>query len=362
LKSIPLQILRFSFIASALCIVLLLLSLLLGQAMPTERLLFLSTRDGISKLHALDIQSGLTHKLNDTELLSYAMSPDGRQILYTHENDGGTTTFTMSTSGDDVYQLVDLPSVSPAWSPDSQYIAFSMFDEQSISMQIHSVKRDGTALKVLTNLPVSEGPFSPSWSPDGTRILFQSTAGGNKLNTYFMNADGSELKQLTLPDGFTGFAYTPQWSPDNDYLAFLGQIIDDQDQVIDTSLCVLELTTDDLHCLDTGIFFDFAWSPDSKQIAYVTSGWSGIFNLEILNLESGEIQRILRYSETTPVQVNNLNSPMWTPDGNALIYELSIRDNRNASQLYIVNADGSSERRLTDGVSVNYMASWWANE
>jgi TolB protein len=237
-----------------------------------------------------------------------------------------------------------------------------MYDERSNSAQVYRIKRNGTDLKALTQPATGENPFSPIWSPDGTRILFHSMAAGHKQNTYFMNADGSDLQLVSYPDDFEVFASTTQWSPNNRYLAFAGQTVGNQDQVIKSSVCLLALGTDDLRCLADDVFSIFAWSRDSKQIAYVSPKGYETFNLEIVNIETGETRRILRYSETTPVQVNNMNSLMWTPDGSALVYELSISGSRDQTELYIINADGSGERRLTDSIGGAYAAAWWPNE
>jgi Tol biopolymer transport system component len=100
--------LRFSSIACAFYVFFLLLALLIGRALPTERLVFLSDRDGLSKLYAIDIHRGVTHKLNDKELSSYAMSPDGQQILSLQPiNDRAFAIFTISLNGSDVHQLVE---------------------------------------------------------------------------------------------------------------------------------------------------------------------------------------------------------------------------------------------------------------
>jgi Tol biopolymer transport system component len=53
---------------------------------------------------------------------------------------------------------------------------------------------DGTVVRRLTNNHVWDE--SPAWSPDGTRIAFQSRRDGN-WEIYVMNADGSGVRRLT---------------------------------------------------------------------------------------------------------------------------------------------------------------------
>jgi len=57
----------------------------------------------------------------------------------------------------------------------------------------------------------------PAWSPDGTRIAFESTRDGPDADIFVMQADGSGVVQLTRNDAYDG---TPAWSPDGQYLVF----------------------------------------------------------------------------------------------------------------------------------------------
>ena len=66
----------------------------------------------------------------------------------------------------------------------------------------------------LTNHPSIN--TSPSYSPDGKRIVFNSDRGGNQ-QLYVMNADGSNAHRITFGKGTYA---TPVWSPRGDYIAF----------------------------------------------------------------------------------------------------------------------------------------------
>jgi TolB protein len=57
---------------------------------------------------------------------------------------------------------------------------------------------------------------APSYSPDGTRITFESDRGGQQ-QIYVMAANGGQAQRISFGDG----AYsTPVWSPRGDYIAF----------------------------------------------------------------------------------------------------------------------------------------------
>lgn len=61
---------------------------------------------------------------------------------------------------------------------------------------------------------------SPSYSPDGAKIVFNSDRGGTPT-LYVMNADGSNVTRLTYGDGRY---YSPAWSPRGDLIAFIKEI------------------------------------------------------------------------------------------------------------------------------------------
>jgi Tol biopolymer transport system component len=74
---------------------------------------------------------------------------------------------------------------------------------------------DGSGQTMLTNS--SKDETWPSWSPDGTKIAFESDQDGNG-NIYAMNAsDGSNQTRLT---NSTANDCNPKWSPDSTKIAF----------------------------------------------------------------------------------------------------------------------------------------------
>jgi TolB protein len=74
---------------------------------------------------------------------------------------------------------------------------------------------DGTRQRRLTGSSARDS--NPDWSPDGTRLVFQSNRDRNSDDLYAIQSDGSQLECLTT--GPTA-DWTPAWSPDGSQIAF----------------------------------------------------------------------------------------------------------------------------------------------
>ncbi len=156
------------------------------------------------------------------------------------------------------------------------------------------------------------------WSSDGKKIAFFSDKTGEE-ELYIINADGSGAwRQVTK--GNKGFRMNPVWSPNSRYLLFHDKYM---------RLNLADTRDNSLKIIDKGDYDDawelwgiqdYAWSPDSRYVAYAKLEQSLYQSIFIYDLTSDKIYRITE--ETTQDW-----SPSFSKDGRYLFF-LSNRDFR----------------------------------
>ena len=156
-------------------------------------------------------------------------SPDGRSIALISDRHGGMKLHVVDASGGEhgakMRQLTFDGSEddSPAFSPDGRRIAYvSVRDGVS---QIRAIGADGTGDRAVTNGRAEN--IHPTWTPDGTRILVNTTAfapapptgaaeprtigdaGDDPMDLATIRPDGTGLTRLTTGGGYTYASFSP---------------------------------------------------------------------------------------------------------------------------------------------------------
>jgi TolB protein len=177
------------------------------------RLAFSSSRAGYPEIYLVDPTGG------DLKRLTNDKGPDvsptwnrktGSQIAFVSGRTGLPQIYTMEADGTNLVRMTDQGyAVSPTWSPNGQFLAFSWMRKygpgEPGSNDLYLMDIASKQWVQLTH-DSNRNDF-PSWSPDGRHLVFQSNRTGTE-QIWSMLADGTKVQQLT----FTGRNSQPNWS------------------------------------------------------------------------------------------------------------------------------------------------------
>jgi Tol biopolymer transport system component len=237
-------------------------------------------------------------------------SPDGRRIVFrtsrgSYANDqygiGLEGIFVVDVATRRERQIQPRTGgLFPAWSPDGKVIAFSGLGRTGSPLEtIQLIRPDGTAR-------VDVGVFGEgsTWSPDSSRIAFDSHPGDGNWAVWTMRPDGSDRRQLTHP--------------------------------------VLRLPAG-AHGDAIG-----AWSPDGRRLVY-SSEAGGDYELFVMNADGSAKRRLTHWR-------GGDDAVAWLPDGRIVFAH--FRGSEPLPRWYLIRADGSRLRALPHLYGAGFPLDW----
>ena len=178
-----------------------------------SKLAFSSSRSGDPDIYVVDQSGGNLKRLTNYKMpdVSPVWNPKtGSQIAWVSGRTDLPQIYIMESDGTNVQKMTDQGyAVSPAWSPNGQFLAFSWIRHYGPGAPgAEDIYLMDIASKQWVQLTHDGGRNDfPSWSPDGRHIVFQSSRSGSE-QIWTMLADGSNQKQLTV----SGSNTQPNWS------------------------------------------------------------------------------------------------------------------------------------------------------
>ena len=211
----------------------------------------------VYEIYELTLGDGVSVRLTDRlgALTAPEVSPDGRSIVFmrwTPATDQDQV-WLMDRDGSHPRRLVSVTGWDPTWSPDGSRILFA--SDMNGSNQLYVVDVDGKGLHRISDLPAIRG--RSDWSPQGLIATYSGEAW--KREIYVMGADGSSAHQVSPPGGNS---QGPSFSPDGARIAFTAYF----DRFNDENGCeiyVVRTDGSDLRRLTNNDYCDYQprWGP-----------------------------------------------------------------------------------------------------
>ncbi len=221
---------------------------------------------------ASSISTGFATRNNNDHVLSF----DGKTLGISHhaaEDRGRSNIYTVPVEGGTPTKVTQRgPSYLHGWSPDGKYLLYTA--ERDNDYDIYRIPSSGGKEERLTATPgLDDGS---EYDPDGRKIYFNSVRSGT-MQIWRMNADGSQPEQLTDDEHNNWF---PHVSPDGKSLVMLSfeKSVDPSDHPFYQHVYLRKMPVDGGSPKVIGYVYGGqgtinvpSWSPDGKQIAFVSN-------------------------------------------------------------------------------------------
>jgi Tol biopolymer transport system component len=283
-------------------------------------------------------------------------SPDGKLVIYEKVGFKARPQFKPLYSWDRNWEYKHT-DVFPVLAKDG---TLAITEKQQGNSSLVTMNRDGSGRRVVFDVNGKgldpdllrkglAGAFQPAWSPDsqwlafGLGVWFQERAHG-KATLMRVRRDGTDYEPLTDGSVHSGF---PSYSADGKEIVFRVWGAEEK------GLRVINLDTRKVRVLTTEYDNLPFWSPDGKRIVFTRKVDTVNFDIFTIRPDGSDLQRL-----TT--NRGNDGHAVWSADGRILwssgMYgfreEAALYDNtfQPYGQIMVMNADGTGKRLLTDSL------------
>jgi Tol biopolymer transport system component len=308
--------------------------------------------------------------MRDDEEQTETMMPLNRELIaFSSSRDGDFDVYTMRPDGTGVRNLTrnvasgrnEADDNDPAISPDGRLIAFtSTRDHRGDGIDAHEIyvmNADGSGQRRITENSLPD--FSPDWLADGRIVFWRCREGTSNCALTAVRPDGDSEETLYESDDSV-YGVSP--SPDGSKIAYARANV--EAAPANSEIYVVDVETgNETRLTDSpGVEGIGPWSSDGSRLLFESDrdkhgaclfhdcvGYAS--EIYVMNTDgSGEG----RLTDTTEQEL----FPTWSPGGERVLFA-RIRDDDDDYELYVMNADGSCAERLTENKAWDWMADWY---
>ncbi len=265
------------------------------------RIIFTCTRGDYNQLCMVNRDGSGLFRLTNHNAHDYypSFAPQGGAIVFSSSRNGFFDLYLFLLNTSNLYQLTNRigNAFSPDFSPDGEQIVFGNRTENGPS-SLWKITRSGDNPQLL--FQGEQSIVAAAWAPNGKTIAFAMSINAlqNEFDIFLLNANGKE-KPHQLNTGLLGISGSLDWSIESRYLLIAAGPFGDKDI--------------------------FRYDVETGNILRLTSG-------------------------------GNNNSATYSPDGEYIAFN-SLRNN-NQADIYIMRADGSEVKQVTDHPEPDWQPQW----
>lgn len=324
-----------------------------------DAIAFVSDRSGAFEIYVRPLSGGSADvplTADQQQNLQPAWSPDGRFIAYHANRRGGI--WVMPSRGGTPKQISQF-GARPAWSPDGSKLAFQTDELGDIAPNgftaqagstIWIVNADGTNARALTTTTAPPGGHaSPAWSPDSRFIAFTVFDGGPGNGVWIASLESGDTWPLDLNASF----YDPVFTTDGSAVYATGAEALIVRLPFDSKAGKLRAPREVIPIAGVPGARGLSLSPDGSRLAF--SGMALESQIWLLPLDDRG-----RAGEPIPLtrDTSRRNSlAMISPDGRRIAY-MSIRQGE-LPNIWVMNIDGSNPMQLTSDETADHKPHWF---